>query len=1327
VAVGEQAIGSSSVPQATAWLSHGFEELLSRLEKQPDYDVVIVGSGYGGAVAAAELAGCKDGERPISVCLLERGNEYLPGMFPARLADLPGHVRFSTAGSARPRGRREGLFDVRIGPDINAIVGNGLGGGSLINAGVMETPHDDVFKDWPGTVRQDLKDHFFSDAKTLLGATDGHTIGRHPQGVPAKFEALKSLASGVRDARGEFREASITVAMEDERNDDHVALNRCKRCGDCTTGCNHGAKISLDVNLLVRAWRAKAEIFTGATVLRIERDRDGIWLLYTVHTDEQLRKRQRRPVKLRARKVILAAGTFGSTEILLRSQSEALRFSPRLGQRFSSNGDAIAVLYDQNIPVNAVADESVSPDDRAVGPTITGILDLRAPNGEGHVIEELAIPGPLRRVFEETVTTAKTLHELGDPDDSDHRSDEPQHDPCAVQAAAIMKTSVFVIMGDDGAGGALELAGGDDEDEGDGAISVRWPRLRDHPLFRSQLEKLQKLACGSGTKGRVLPNPLWQLLPDSMQFLFDNRRGPLLTVHPLGGCPMGSNADDGVVNHLGQVFDVTSHPHGTKPYGDLVVLDGSIVRNCLGINPALTITALALRAVRELRKEWRFVEQDEAQRDRSPLERPRFREAPEPEKPRRTEFKLVERITGEAMLKAKGGGRIACVVELTLRFKKHAIADLVLPVNGKPVPMARTLEVDEGEVRVFQKEAWDGWRRRGDQEKGLADIVEVRAPLIGNLKLLQREGSMHKQRRCRALRAWFCNRGLRDSWQGLVQRWKDGGLFRGSNQAGAHPDPKAGTLWADVCERARSAKALASRGGEVRQLKYELRLADGGTCNPKTPIETASFVAGQQIAGLKRLTYERRSNPWRQLMQMQLLAFPGLGQGTPVLELDAKFLAAEGVPLMKIVAQNDQVSALADLVSLLAYFLRLLLNIHVWSFRRPDAPVAREPQRLPAMIKGRLPEPRIREIDLDRLPNGTPVRVRLTRYRPRSARGRPVVMIHGYSASGTTFAHHAVNPNMAEYFYDRKRDVWVLDLRTSSGMPTARHPWKFEDAALADLPAAFDAICRETGSNSVDVFAHCMGAAMFSMAVLAPPESGDRYFRERLTLPGRIHKAVLSQIAPVVVMSPANVFRAYAMSYLRHFLPFANYEFRVRPDAGLMDQLIDRLLATLPYPEEEFDIENPPWPWRCTPFVGTRHRMDALYGRDFSLADKQGSALLDDKVLEYIDDLFGPLSIDTVSQAIHFARSQVVTNAAGRNEYVLPSNLFRRWTFPTLSIHGAENGLSDVATLERFKKKFMEDADIDITVKEFRGFGHQDCLIGKNAEQVFKEVFEFLE
>jgi choline dehydrogenase-like flavoprotein len=1299
----------------TAWLSQGFEELLHRGEL--DYDVIIVGSGYGGAIAAAELSGCiqKESKEEVRVCVLERGREYLPGMFPSRLAELPLHVRFSTDSSLQPRGRRDGLFDVRIGPDVGAVLANGLGGGSLINAGVMEKPREAMLRDWPDRVSQDLFEQYYRKAKDLLGAKG--RISGHPQGKPAKLVAFERLAPG------KVREASISIGLGGERDDDVVRLGVCKRCGDCATGCNHDAKNSLDANLLVRARNAKARLFTGATVVRIERDGGRGWRVLAVHTEELLRKRQGAPAALTARKVVLAAGTFGSTEILLRSQSDALRFSPRLGERFSSNGDAIAAIYNQATKVNAVADETLDADHRGVGPTITGMLDLRGRwLRRDLVIQEIAIPGPLRRAFEETVTTSKTLHELAEPDRDDHGADGARHDPCAIDAEAMRKTAAFVMMGDDGASGRLELIGGRRADAGDGAIRVNWPDLRHHALFDCQVKTLERLARRSGPQARVLPNPLWKLLPDAMQFLADDRRGPLLTVHPLGGCAMGRDAEDGVVDHLGRVFDV-SQPGAGGPLDGLVVLDGSIVRNALAINPALTIAALALRAVEQLRTLWNFERQErvDAPPLPLPLPRPRFRPAPPATKVQSTEIAIVERMRGEATLQGKDGREVACMLELTLHFKKRALEGFILPAEPQPppggprpqpqpVPMARELEVREGRLRVFRKDRWDGWRRAGSVEEDLERLAEITAPLSGTLRLLQRERSTHPERRCRAIVAYWRNRGKRDVYQAL--RWSDPGAARGRRRI---------NLW----KRIRGALALASRAGEVRQLEYDLRLGAGIRHRQRTLLDVSAFREREPVTGLKRLTYSERSNPWRQLMEVALGDFPGLCRSRPaILALDPKFLAEQGVPLLKIAAQNDQVSALADVASLLAYFLRLLLNIHVWSFRKPDAPTERPIERLPGAIAGRLPSP---EIDYVYLVGTPPALMRLTRYRPEGAAPVPLVMIHGYSASGTTFAHHAVNPNMAEYFSRRGRDVWIVDMRTSSGMPTATHPWAFEDAAFADIPKAFEEICARTGQKSVDVFAHCMGAAMFTMAVLAPPDPDAPYFLQRLALPGRVRRAVLSQIAPAVVMSPANVFRGYAMRYLRHFLPLENYQFRVAADAGLTDQLIDRLLATLPYPDHEFEAENPRQASRRTPFVGTRHRMDALYGRDFSLADRDGNLLLDDAVLEHIDDLFGPLSIETVAQAINFARTGLITNQAGRNEYVLPRNVLRYWTFPTMSIHGAENGLADVATLGRFKKKFKEEADIDIEIRAFREFGHQDSLIGRRAEEVFAEVFRFLE
>lgn len=1331
----------------TAWLSKGFEVLIHRLKNQPprvdcDFDVVIVGSGYGGAVAAAELAGCTNaanGNRRVSVCVLERGKEYLAGMFPTRLGDLPGHIRVTAPGTGRPRGRREGLFDFRIGEDVSALVANGLGGGSLINAGVMDLPAQRMLAGWPAQIWPDLEAKYFAIAKRRLGAADAkgdNTIARHDEQA-RKHAALKALAKNA-GPEGHFRDAAVTIAMQPGYNDASVERNPCRFCGDCATGCNRDAKDSLDVNLLAVASLRDAEIFTGATVLSLSREQGtDAWILQVAHTDDKLRERQGGPLRLRARKVILAAGTFGSTEILLRSRSSALQFSRHLGQRFSANGDSIAAVYGQSGAVNNSRDEAEPCLQTGVGPTITGVVDLRE-QADDCLIEDLAIPAAIRRVFEEVVTTSNLLHELGSADESRHVADGK--DPCAVDSEALMNTAVVAMMGDDGAKGMLELAGEQDASAGDGAIRVRWPELRDAPVFERQARALERLRKANQPGARVIPNPLWQLVPEHMKFLFDNPRGPAFTVHPLGGCSIGTRVGDGVVNEFGQVFKAAADAASSAVWPNLVVLDGSIVRSALGTNPALTITALALRAVEALRREWKF--DPPPQTKPTQRSRPVFRERQRPLAARPTLVEVVERLSGPVAIKEKGGATRLCIVELTLHFERTALGGLVLPPRRErqephvPVALKRALTVWDGKLRIFDFDQWTQVRLADGKEEDFDEILLMQAPVAGTLYLMHREPTNKCGRGVRAFLAYVLNRGMRDytQWRTEQAARKDAGGWLCS-------------VLGEGRRRLCGALKLATHAGEVRLLEYDLTIGKDVWVSEKAPLAAGDY-ARQKIAGRKRLTYARKCNPWRQLMEMELQKFPGLADGqqaerkaaveaklapehndvaerkTAVLVLDPRFLAAQRVPLLHIVDQQDVPCGLADLASFVGYFGRLLLKIHLWSFRRPDTPTPRELQRLPGRVPG-LPEPEIHHVEFHDLAARLPIRVRLTRYRPKNAKKPPVVLIHGYSASGTTFAHHAVRPNLAEHLCNRQHDVWIVDLRTSSGMPTARHPWTFEDAALADLPAAIGKICELAGSPQVDIFAHCMGAAMFSMAMLAPARaSGSPLFRHRTQFHHLIRRAVLSQIGPVVVMSPANIFRGYVMSYVRHFLPLADYDFRVPQNPGFAEQLMDRLLASLPYPEREFRVENPLWPWARTPFVGTRHRMDALYGRDFSLADKNGSRLAPE-VLEYIDDLFGPLSIETVSQAIHFAQQRMITDPAG-NGYPSRQKLIDRWTFPTLSLHGSDNGLADVATLGRLGWILRHDAGLNIVTEDVEGFGHQDCLIGKDAEVVFQKVSKFL-
>ncbi|HEY0823609.1 MAG TPA: hypothetical protein VGD76_07460, partial [Ramlibacter sp.] len=554
------------------------------------------------------------------------------------------------------------------------------------------------------------------------------------------------------------------------------------------------------------------------------------------------------------------------------------------------------------------------------------------------------------------------------------------------------------------------------------------------------------------------------------------------------------------------------------------------------------------------------------------------------------------------------------------------------------------------------------------------------ARVHGELDLLRQEPGSEGWRKWKAAWHWFLNRGTRELWDAYVLRTTRQTL--GLSQF----------------------LASAARAAEARCFDYTVRVGD---ILKQAEDGRALLKTGDVLRGVKRLTYGRCSNPWRQLTEMKLTEWPaGLGPG--MLELDGRFLARQGFPLVRITRQENQVVALAELASWAACWARMLVSIHLWSFRAPDPAPHRRPELLPSATPARLPVPRIEEIELEPPRQGVPVRLRLTRYAREGA--RPVALIHGYSASGTTFTHEALPKPLALHLHERGHDVWVLDLRTSAGMASARLPWHFEDAALADIPVAFARIRAVTQQPEVDVFAHCIGAVMLSTALLTHPADlwkfdlvdpggggprARRYPDELRALRGSVGRIVLSQKAPTLVYSDANVLRAYFMRALRQVILPEDYQFNVPTESkGVGGGLLDRVLATIPYPDSEFRRENPFLPpWKRAPWAAFRHRMDALYARDFSLGNVEA------KTLRCIQDLFGPLNLDTVAQAIHFARCNTITDAAGRAIDTQGATLHDLWPrHGTLSIHGEDNGLADVATLDAFERQ-MQRAGVPLQVR----------------------------
>ena len=535
------------------------------------YEVVVVGSGYGGGISASRLA--RAGRR---VCLLERGREFQPGEYPDTepealrefQADLP-------AGRV---GSRDGLFDLRANEDINVMLGCGLGGTSLINANVVLRAEPRVFDDprWPQEIRDDLttlvEDGYRRAAEMLRPAPLPESIS-----LP-KLTALERSAGALNE---KFYRPPVSVTFEEpEGGVNHVGVEQhaCILCGDCVSGCNHRAKNTTLMNYLPDAKNHGAEIYTQVSVRRLVR-REGRWAVYYQLVDAGREKFDAPEMFVTADVVVLAAGTLGSTEILLRSKASGLKLSDRLGHGFTGNGDVVAFGYNNDGEINGVGFGQRPPRGREpVGPTITGVIDARGKEDldSGMVIEEGALPGVMGRAL--PVSLAALSAAIGVDTDGglvDFVEEKRRELDSLVRGAyhgAVRNTQTYLVMTHDDCEGRMYLE--------DDRLRIDWPGVGSQPIFEEANRKLEGATRAHG--GTYLKAFLWSRLFNK----------DLITVHPLGGCSMAADAAGGVVNHKGQVF---SSDEGAEVYEGLYVSDGAVIPRSLGVNPLLTISALAER------------------------------------------------------------------------------------------------------------------------------------------------------------------------------------------------------------------------------------------------------------------------------------------------------------------------------------------------------------------------------------------------------------------------------------------------------------------------------------------------------------------------------------------------------------------------------------------------------------------------------------------------------------------------------------------------------------------------------------------------------------
>jgi cholesterol oxidase len=544
------------------------------------FDIVVVGSGFGASVAACRLA-----QAGRSVLVLERGRSYPPGSFPRSPHGLSRNLWDPSAGLY-------GMFDVWAFRGIESVVSSGLGGGSLIYANVMLRKDPAWFVDdaperppqpWPVTYA-DLEPHYEA-AEAMLGV-QRYPFDVAPYSATAKTQATRHAAE-VLGLDWQLPPLAVSFAnpgqppvpgqplFEERPNLHGLPRLTCRLCGECDVGCNDGAKNTLDYTYLSRAKDAGAQIRTLCEVLRIDpRGSGGGYRVTYVHYDPDSACAAR-SVVVTGDRLVLGAGTFGSTYLLLRNRAAFPALGPALGTRFSGNGDLLTVLrHSRRTVEQATGPRPLNPE---YGPVITSAirmpdtLDGHGPVGRGFYIEDGGNPNFLDWVVQTAgaASMAARLVEFAARRYWSHLRRRPlsniSDDIGGLFGGGVSSETALPLlaMGRDIPNGSMWLR--------DGNLEADWSTSSSSAYFARVEATLRQIA--EVLQAGLANTPLW---------LFKR----LITVHPLGGVPMGASPDRGVVDKWGEAF----------AYPGLHVVDGSVMPGPVGPNPSLTIAAFAERA-----------------------------------------------------------------------------------------------------------------------------------------------------------------------------------------------------------------------------------------------------------------------------------------------------------------------------------------------------------------------------------------------------------------------------------------------------------------------------------------------------------------------------------------------------------------------------------------------------------------------------------------------------------------------------------------------------------------------------------------------------------
>jgi cholesterol oxidase len=525
-----------------------------------DFDAIVIGSGFGGAVASCRLA-----EAGFKVLVLERGRRWDVKDYPRKPGD-------AWVWSQENPEQHNGWIDYRIFPNMVVVQGAAVGGGSLIYANISVDAKPDLFAiGWPPEITyQELKPYYSKVAQMLR-------VAPVPENqLPERTKLVKEAAdkTGFGDR---FRMLDLAVTFDenwhyglpDPHNHSHSQKftnaqgqeqGTCVHLGNCDIGCDVKAKNTLDLTYVPLAEHYGAEVRPLHVVSAIAPEQGGYRIQF-----ESISNKTRKAGSVSSRIVIVAAGSLGSTELLLRCRDQYKtlpKLSQFLGCNWSSNGDFLTPAFHTGRDVFPTR-----------GPTITSAIDFlgdRNLNGEHFFIEDGGFPDiawdALQAKANEPATGLRGKALL----DAIHHFLR-QQDP-------LRSTMPWFAQGRDAADGHLYL-----QKRwwlfGERVLKLDWDIAKSKRTINAIVQMHEQLA--RATSGIPFVPPTWTIAKN------------LVTPHPLGGCNMGTTSQNGVVDHRGEVFG----------YPGLYVADGSIVPEAIGANPSKTIAALAERISHLIRQE----------------------------------------------------------------------------------------------------------------------------------------------------------------------------------------------------------------------------------------------------------------------------------------------------------------------------------------------------------------------------------------------------------------------------------------------------------------------------------------------------------------------------------------------------------------------------------------------------------------------------------------------------------------------------------------------------------------------------------------------------